>query len=269
MQGNNQPPRTYARLIHCAQAPKRCWKPGKKSRLTLRRINSTGQVRTWSSSSSRIRLCGSCEFEQGFFYVQDPSTLLAVTELAPVAGESVLDLCAAPGGKTTFIAQRMGNQGRVIAQDHNSQRLRLLEENCTPSWHHLRWYWIRPGVEPATMTGAVYDRVLVDAPCSNTGVLRRRVDLRWRIRVEEIDRLQSGQSALLADAARQVGPGGTLVYSTCSLEPEENQRVVERFLAERPEFKRESERELLPFKDGVDGAYVARLVRAPGDPPMP
>jgi 16S rRNA (cytosine967-C5)-methyltransferase len=106
-----------------------------------------------------------------------------------------------------------------------------------------------------------YDRVLVDAPCSNTGVMRRRVDLRWRIRPPEIGRLHAAQLDLLENAAAQVKPGGTLVYSTCSLEPEENEGVANTFLQTHKDFRLEKERTLLPFIEGVDGAYVARLVK--------
>ena len=109
-----------------------------------------------------------------------------------------------------------------------------------------------------------FDRILVDAPCSNTGVMRRRVDLRWRIRPEEIERLRAVQRQLLNEAAPILKPNGVLVYSTCSLEPEENGEVVKEFLAAHSDFKLESERELLPLADGVDGAYVARLVKRSG-----
>jgi 16S rRNA (cytosine967-C5)-methyltransferase len=106
---------------------------------------------------------------------------------------------------------------------------------------------------------AGFDRILVDAPCSNSGVLRRRVDLRWRISADEILRLSRTQRELLEFAARLLKPGGVLVYSTCSLEPEENSLLVQEFLANRGDFKLESARELTPFADQVDGAYVARL----------
>ena len=99
----------------------------------------------------------------------------------------------------------------------------------------------------------------MDAPCSNTGVLRRRVDLRWRIQPEEIERLRATQLDLLQKAAARLKPGGVLVYSTCSLEPEENTALVQQFLATQPGLKLERERQLLPFADGVDGAYVARI----------
>jgi 16S rRNA (cytosine967-C5)-methyltransferase len=197
-------------------------------------------------------------FREGWFYLQDPSTLLAVRELNPQPGETILDLCAAPGGKTTFIAQLMNNIGNIIAQDVAPDRLKLIRENC-----------IRLGVTcvetvlPSTfnLQPSTFDRILVDAPCSNTGVMRRRVDLRWRISPEEISRLQKSQLELLNQAAPKLKPGGVLIYSTCSLEPEENSEVVKRFVAEHPDFKFETERQLLPFADGVDGAFAARLVR--------
>jgi 16S rRNA (cytosine967-C5)-methyltransferase len=106
---------------------------------------------------------------------------------------------------------------------------------------------------------ATFDRILVDAPCSNTGVMRRRVDLRWRVSPEEITRLRAQQLELLRRAAPLLKPHGILVYSTCSLEPEENQKVLEQFLWEFPGFKLARERELWPFVDEVDGAFVARL----------
>jgi 16S rRNA (cytosine967-C5)-methyltransferase len=194
-------------------------------------------------------------FRDGWFYIQDSSTLLAVCKLGPQPGETILDFCAAPGGKTTFIAQLMNNQGRIIAHDVSEERLKWIQENCA-----------RLGVTcvetilPSTLNlqpSTGFDRVLVDAPCSNTGVMRRRVDLRWRIQPEEIERLRAAQLDLLKQAATQLKPGGALVYSTCSLEPEENQEVVKQFLSEHAGFKLKGERELLPFIDGVDGAYVA------------
>ena len=198
-------------------------------------------------------------FRDGWFYVQDPSTLLAVQALDPWAGESILDLCAAPGGKTAYIAQKMENDGELLACDVSADRLKLVTENCT----RLGVTCVKTlalGEHPeAALEFRKFDKVLVDAPCSNTGVLRRRVDLRWRIQPEEITRLRETQSKLLRLAGARVKPGGTLVYSTCSLEPEENGNVVQEFLAAHPQFKLESERELLPFRDGVDGGYVAKL----------
>lgn len=207
-------------------------------------------------------------FCEGLFYIQDPSTLLAVRELNPQPGEAVLDLCSAPGGKLTYLAQFVRNEGRVIAHDLSPERLKLVEENCrrlgvTNVLAAMPSALLAAGSDaPRTASQKLlpgsFDRILVDAPCSNTGVMRRRVELRWRLRPEEIDRLRAVQLDLLNQAAPLLKPGGGLVYSTCSLEPEENRQVVDKFLKIHPEFQLQHDRELLPFVDQVDGAYVAR-----------
>lgn len=199
--------------------------------------------------------------QQGLFYIQDPSTLLGVRIVNPQPGEKILDLCAAPGGKTTALAQLMHNQGSILARDVSAARLELVRQNCA----RLGVTCVETGVlgapAPPQSEGArQFDAVLVDAPCSNTGVMRRRVDLRWRIRLDEIGRLSRSQSELLENAASQLREGGRLIYSTCSLEPEENEQVVAAFLGAHPRFKLAEERALLPFVEGVDGAYLAKLV---------
>ncbi|MGH7989985.1 MAG: 16S rRNA (cytosine(967)-C(5))-methyltransferase RsmB [Limisphaerales bacterium] len=200
-------------------------------------------------------------FRDGWFYIQDPSTLLAPLLLEAKSGETILDLCAAPGGKTTFIAQLMNNEGKIVASDVSDQRLKLVRENC----QRLGITCVEPILFSALDSRpSAFDRILVDAPCSNTGVMRRRVDLRWRISPEEISRLQQTQLDLLKLAATKLKSGGVLIYSTCSLEPEENSEVVKEFLCEYKNFKLESEQELLPFADNADGAFVARLKHAAG-----
>jgi len=255
---NNTPPGTFARVNTLRTDT---------AKLTAR-WNSEGVkflARSWDWTGdglvfqleSHPPLASLASFQQGWFYIQDPSTLLAVQELEAQPGETVLDLCAAPGGKTTFIAQQMKNQEHIVAADVSANRLKLIQENC-----------IRLGatcVETILLStlnsqsSTRFNRILVDAPCSNTGVMRRRVDLRWRIRPEEIERLRKAQLELLRQAVPRLKSGGVLVYSTCSLEPEENQEVVKQFLAEHPDFKLGKDRELFPFVEGVDGAYVARM----------
>ncbi|HKI69788.1 MAG TPA: RsmB/NOP family class I SAM-dependent RNA methyltransferase, partial [Verrucomicrobiae bacterium] len=205
---------------------------------------------------------------EGWFYVQDPSTLLAVPELDPQPDERILDLCAAPGGKTTFLAQLTENKGQIAGGDISEERLKMLRENCQRLGVTCVTTTLTSELEKAQsdikskITNQKFDKVLLDAPCSNSGVMRRRVDLRWRIQPEEIERLRATQLDLLCQAAAFLKPAGILVYSTCSLEPEENSDVISRFLAGHLNFKLERQRELLPFADGVDGAYVARLQAA-------
>jgi 16S rRNA (cytosine967-C5)-methyltransferase len=195
------------------------------------------------------------------------------------------------------MAQLMGNQGRIVARDLDPDRIKLIEDNCARlgvtcvevsagSAGVSRATGPRPlgrfneGTEKALdenpdaplgppeerrergapiLPDQKFDRILVDAPCSNTGVMRRRVDLRWRLSSREIERLRTMQLELLRAAAPQLQPGGTLVYSTCSLESEENRKVIDDFLACYTNFELKRERELLPFAERADGAYVAKL----------
>ncbi|MCL4178344.1 MAG: 16S rRNA (cytosine(967)-C(5))-methyltransferase RsmB [Verrucomicrobia bacterium] len=207
-------------------------------------------------------------FQQGCFYIQDPSTLLAVEWLDPQPGDRVLDVCAAPGGKMSYIAQIMRNEGQLVASDLNPKRLRLMRQNATRLGITCVQIEETDGTSsPVRASGAAetdsdrFDRVLVDAPCSNTGVMRRRVEVRWRVRPPELRRLQQAQVRLLRQATTRLWPGGILVYSTCSLEPEENSEVIKAVLDAVPEFELERERLLTPIQNGVDGAYVAVLRR--------
>ncbi len=263
MEWDNTPPKTYARINTLkAEAGKLLarWREQEDMEYDFFLRDWTGENLMFELKS-HPPLAKLPSFHEGLFYVQDPSTLLAVRELDPQPGETVLDLCAAPGGKTTYLAQLMQNRGCIVAGDTAPERLRLLQENCA----RLGVTCVEPVLlqenGPSVIGDRRFDKVLVDTPCSNTGVIRRRVDLRWRIRSEEIERLRATQLDLLCRSAALVKPGGRLIYSTCSLEPEENRAVVEAFLSANPTFKLESERELLPFRDGVDGAYVAGLRR--------
>ncbi len=262
MKWNNTPPPTFARLNLLKGDS-----AGLVEFLTAERVQFTPREFDWCDAGIMFQLdshpsLGSLRsFQDGRFYVQDPSTLLAVKTLDPKPGENILDLCAAPGGKTTCIAQWMQNRGRITAQDNVPERLDLIRENCRRLGVTIAEASVAPmGIIPNP--SKKFDRILVDAPCSNTGVMRRRVDLRWRIQAGEIERLKATQLELLHQAAPRLKPGGTLVYSTCSLEPEENGEVVKQFLAATPHFRLLSERELIPFVDGVDGAYVAGLTNA-------
>ena len=235
-------------------------------------------------------------FAQGHFQVQDESSQLVAWVVDPPAGGRTVDLCAAPGGKATHLAERLLAAGgpdagaaepRIYAYDLHPRRLGLIAQNAR-----------RLGVDgvirlEARDAAAVtaeevghFERVLLDAPCSGTGVLRRRPDLRWQKSTGEIASLVAAQRRLLAGAARLVAPGGALVYTTCSLEPEENEENAAWFLREHADFRpaplrpllpppagrhftderfslEGSALQLLPHVDGVDGFFIFRAVRAP------
>lgn len=257
LEWNNTPPKTFARVNTLKTDAARL-----VERWRAEGVDYDFFTRDWTGENLAFELksfpalptLGS--FRDGWFYLQDPSTLLAPVLLAPLPGETVWDVCAAPGGKTVFLAQLMNNEGQIIASDLDPIRLKRVRENCA-----------RLGVTNVELVenskfktqNSKFGKILIDAPCSNTGVLRRRVDLRWRVSPEEIARLRRTQLDLLHQAAARLQSGGVLIYSTCSLEPEENSEVVREFLAAHPAFKLETERQLLPFADGVDGAYVAKL----------
>jgi len=201
----------------------------------------------------------------GHCYIQDPSTAAACVLLDPRPGENVLDACAAPGGKTGYLAELMKNQGAILACDRDKSRIRTLQDNLDRLGvgiaRFARHDWASN--EPLRDTAAIapFDRILVDAPCSNTGVMRRRVDLRWRLNPKDFSRMREEQLRILRATIPFLNTGGVLVYSTCSIEPEENEGVVEAITQELPFLKLVEQVSLLPFRDGFDGAYSAKLIR--------
>jgi 16S rRNA (cytosine967-C5)-methyltransferase len=201
--------------------------------------------------------------DSGHCYIQDPSTAIACQLLDPNPGERILDACAAPGGKTAYLAQLMENRGVIIACDRDGERLEILKDNVSrlgaTSVRAVRHDWTRNHPPEEILSIAPFDRVLLDAPCTNTGVMRRRIDVRWRLRPEDFSRMANEQLIISRAVLRLLKPGGILVYSTCSLEREENEQVVRRFLAEQPALALETEKDSLPFRDGFDGAFAVKL----------
>ncbi|MBQ8927997.1 MAG: 16S rRNA (cytosine(967)-C(5))-methyltransferase RsmB [Oscillospiraceae bacterium] len=213
---------------------------------------------------------GTPEFRQGFYHVQDTASQLCCAVLDPQPGETVLDMCAAPGGKTFTIAERMEDRGQVYAFDLHEKRVRLIEEGAA----RLGLACIRAGVQDASVYRAdlpLADRVLCDVPCSGLGVIRRKPEIRYKP-LESFARLPEVQRGILETACRYVRPGGTLVYSTCTVVRSENEAVVEDFLAAHPEFEPEMLTELgidaawhtfSPAED-CDGFFAARMRRKAG-----
>ena len=195
--------------------------------------------------------------KKGLCIVQDESSMLAARVLDPKPGEFVIDCCAAPGGKTTHIAELMDNRGIIVAADVHDHKLQLIAENSA----RLGIKIIKPMLIDAREIDSEFrnraDRVLVDAPCSGLGVLRRKADLRWKKNPRELPQLPELQSAILEGAAKCLKSGGVLVYSTCTIERAENEDVVEKFLSTHPEFSLIEQTTLLPGES--DGFFYAKL----------
>jgi len=220
-------------------------------------------------------------FLEGRYTLQDEASQLVVAYLGPKPGERILDVCAAPGTKTTAIAEEIGDAGEVVAMDRNARRLRLVGRdarrlglsNITTCEHDA----MRP--LDGIAGGGVFDRILVDAPCSGLGTLRRNPDARWRVRPGDPARLAEIQTGILRNAAAVLRPGGVLVYSTCTLLPEENEMVVGSLLSEARDCRLlpadaapEPTRRLIgadgylrsfPHLHDTDGFFAARLERNP------
>ncbi len=208
-------------------------------------------------------------YNEGWWYVQGEAAMLAATALDPQPGETIADIGAAPGGKTTHLAERMRNSGRILAIEPHAGRLALVVENARRLGITCITPLERSAEEPL---GEVVDRALVDAPCSGLGTLYRKADLRWRMTAAEADKLPELQLRLLETAGRAVKAGGALLYATCTTLRAENRDVAEAFLARNPGFKRgdlvaagwrEEARggmmQFLPHRHGTEGFFLARF----------
>jgi 16S rRNA (cytosine967-C5)-methyltransferase len=200
-------------------------------------------------------------YTEGHFVVQDLSAMKLATALGPEPGWNVLDLCAAPGGKTTHLAETMRDQGCITACDRDARRLAPLAS--TMERLGLTSITLAPLEEGQEPPSDPYDAALVDVPCSNTGVLGRRPEVRWRLTPKEIARLVPLQTKLLVQAIERVKPGGVIMYSTCSIEPEENASLVQAVIAQTPGVTLEAE-ELSTPGQPADGGYWARLRKTGG-----
>lgn len=222
-------------------------------------------------------LTGLKSYRSGYFQVQGESAMLTSRILDPAPGEQVLDGCSAPGGKTTHMAQLMENQGQIIALDIYPHRLKLVDANC----RRLGVTIVRTeclDVREATVElVGLFDCILLDVPCSGFGVIRRKPDLKWRRKEEDIKELANVQKAILNAAAEILKPGGIMVYSTCTNEPEETDEVITSFLSSHSDYRvvpldtylpqswqvptGEHGIHLYPHIHGVDGFFISRLQR--------
>lgn len=214
--------------------------------------------------------------KMGYASVQSEAQAIACMLLGAKPGDQILDMCAAPGGKSTFLAEQMRNTGKILALDLYGNKLQDISRLATTLGISI----IETAKQDARLfqTEEKFDRVLLDAPCSGTGVLSRRAELRWRLSPNDITTLAKTQRELLNNATRLVKDEGIIVYSTCSIEPEENQQLVNAFLYDRPDWMIQDAREVLPTAlhhlvnpqgaveilphiHHLDGAYAVRFIR--------
>ncbi len=202
---------------------------------------------------------GSELWRSGAVQPQSRASMLVSRILAPEPGQRVLDLCAAPGGKTTHLAALMGDRGEIVAIERHAGRAAALER--TAARLGTTSVRVEVGDAAAVRGDGPFHRVLVDPPCSGLGTLQSRPDLRWRARPEAVPELAAAQTRILAAGADVLAPGGALVYSVCTISGEEGEGVIERFLAEHADFTTDQVLQLLPHRDQTDGFFIARLLR--------
>ena len=245
---NNTPPSVFARINHLA---------ANKEALEKVKLE-TGSHSLGKEYPHFFQVKGAPNTEwlhEGLIYIQDPSTSHSCRLLDPKPGEVVLDACAAPGGKTSYLAQLMENEGKIVATDSSSQRLQKTRENLE------RLGASRVDIRKADWTqdsclakDHQFDAILLDVPCTNSGVIRRRVDVRWRMQPDDFARQAKLQSQLLARVSEHLKPDGRIVYSTCSIDHEENEAVIKSSGLQIEEMRR-----CLPWENGYDGAFAALL----------
>ena len=198
-------------------------------------------------------------FDGQLYVVQDEAAQLACLKLEPKENEYILDACAAPGGKTTYLAQLMKNTGRVDAWDIHEHRVKLIKETASKMGVTNITTRTADASEYHTQLYEKYDRVLLDVPCSGLGVIRKKPDIKWTRKLEDLEELLNTQKMILECCSAYVKTGGIVVYSTCTILKEENEMQIERFLQKHKEFKLLEEIKLYPNVNGTDGFYIAKL----------
>ncbi len=216
--------------------------------------------------------------ESGYYQLQDEAAQLIAYMVEPKPGETILDACAAPGAKTTQLGQLMGNRGRIYALDISGTRMRLLRESCRRMGVTNVTALRRDATFPISLSEAKeFDAILIDVPCTGWGTIRRNPDIKWKTGYKDIARMASIQRKILDNLAGLLRKGGRMVYSTCTVYPEENQGVVDGFLGEAGDFSLDTRRlppladplwdergflRTVPHQHGMDGFFAARLVRS-------
>lgn len=254
---NNLPPAVFIRANQLKISPQELVKQLSRERVGAEIIDQ-------NLGALRLDLEGKISeldtFRRGYFYVQDLTAMQVAPFSSPVEGKPLLDVCAAPGGKSTHAAELMNNTGIVISIDKNMNKIDRLLQNIS----RLAAVSITPVVADASrlshlFKNKTFDRAILDAPCSNTGVFRRRIEARWRLKPEDFVHYHQLQLRFLLECAPLLKKNGILVYSTCSIDSEENEQVVEEFLNCRTDYNLLEQKSFFPSEHSGDGGFMARL----------
>lgn len=257
---NNEIPPTAFRVVHTRANEDEIAKQLTDAGASLEQSTFAQNAFRVSGATAALRELSS----NGQIYLQDEASQLVAQIVDAHPGDRILDLCAAPGGKTTLIADRVGDSAVIIAADRSAARMATI--STTAALHQLR------SINPTLLDAGdnlpfapdSFDRILVDAPCSGTGTLRRNPEIRWRLANEDIPNFAAKQKEFLQNAAEVLKPGGRLVYSTCSVEREENEEVIDHFISTHPDFTVEKTIRTWPHREGSDGFFIAILERRKG-----
>ncbi len=209
----------------------------------------------------RLSIDNSPAYKEGLYSLQNISSQKTVAALAPLPGDTVIDMCAAPGGKSCAIAEKMENRGKVISCDVFEHKVELIKKSAQRLGIDIIDARLQDGTVCVEKLENSADCVLADVPCSGLGVLHKKPDIKWRRSKEDIEELCKIQKEILKTAARYVKSGGTLVYSTCTILPEENRIQIDEFLKEHSEFKKLSEEQILTGEMGESGFYICKMMK--------
>jgi len=268
LRSNQKTPQTYLRVNTLKISSEDLWKSLQERQVSMRKSELLSECFLLDGPVQNVEE----DLARGFVVIQDIGAMMIARVLDPQPGEMILDYCSAPGGKATHLAALMSNQGKVIALELHEHRVELIKRLASRTGATMIQTIQHDGTKPFGQPNS-FDRILLDAPCSGTGVLGRKIDARWQKTYEQLAELTELQQALLKQAYACLKPGGTMVYSTCSLEWEENEKNLQWFLNEEPSATLESFKlpmpeetlipegfyTLLPQKLGGDGFFIAKI----------
>jgi 16S rRNA (cytosine967-C5)-methyltransferase len=201
-------------------------------------------------------------YKEGYFSVQDKASVIAAASVGAERGETIVDVCSAPGGKAMAMAEAMGNKGRIIALDIHKNRIELIKSEASRLGVDIVETMNHDSCETVHELEGRADRVLADVPCSGLGVARRKPEVKYKEFDESMQGLPQLQLDILKASAGYLKPGGTLVYSTCTIAKRENEDVISSFLQEHDSFEKQDEMQMLPTDGDTDGFYICKLIRS-------